>query len=210
MKRKSSTVPIPLLPPLIPWEDYLGRSSSKTQANTPPPPWLPTAICFVVFSTREVSSQLATFTGPSSCDVSARDGAEGETWELREGDGDKQAWILWAKVCPSVPEYKYTKGIRINKLSARYVSHSENKVSVVASLTHLNLSRIPPLLWQYHIAEVTLWLQWKYLHFPQVGGNPWHCVLPVRSSSLCFVNSKGANSHFFLFMFTASSNSALS
>lgn len=33
---------------------------------------------------------------------------------------------------------------------------SENKVSVVASLTHLNLSRIPPQLWQHHIAEVTL------------------------------------------------------
>lgn len=32
---------------------------------------------------------------------------------------------------------------------------SENKVSVVDSLIHLNLSRIPLLLWQYPFAQVT-------------------------------------------------------
>lgn len=55
--------------------------------------------------------------------------------------------LKYVPACLSINIQKASESI--NYLHAMYhmVIGSENKVSVVASLTHLNLSRIPPQLW---------------------------------------------------------------
>lgn len=63
--------------------------------------------------------------------------------------------LKYVRACLKINTQKASE--LINNLHAIYhtVFGSENKVSVVDSLTHFSLIRIPTLLWQYCAAEVT-------------------------------------------------------
>ena len=90
--------------------------------------------------------------------MSASAGAKGETWELMEGHCHSKLGYSELQCLPACPNINIQKASEsVNNLHAIYhaVFGSENKASVVDSLTHLNLIRILKLIWQHHVAEVT-------------------------------------------------------
>lgn len=208
----------------------LFREIIQQNPSNPPlhPSGYPQLFVLLCFSVGWFLASRPPLTGPWHCDTSAGAGANGEAWELMEGGCHSKLGYSELQYLPACPNINLQKASEsVNNLHAMYhvVFGSENKGSVVDSLTDLNLIRILMLSWQHFVAEVTplasVAILVSFIWGKGSKQGETHCSTRLADSapgsvqpallrlSFSCIDLKETNSHFFLFMYIESSSNAL-